>query len=105
MKRRITAWLAGATLIIATAIGVAAPAAQAYGPGDVYAQEALARDYAWMGYYQKHRNWAAYQAEQAKIAHEERHLHRSITSSIITTTVSITTTRPDGLISSAASAS
>lgn len=76
MKRRITAWLAGATLMIATTIGVATPAAQAYGPGEVYAQAALARDYAWMGYYHKHRNWAAYQAEQAKIAHEERHLHK-----------------------------
>ncbi|MGO9060190.1 MAG: hypothetical protein ACLQU2_22845 [Candidatus Binataceae bacterium] len=76
MKRRITAWLAGATLMIATSIGVAIPAARAYDPGNEYAQQALARDYAWMGYYQKHHNWAAYRAEQAKIAQEEHHLHK-----------------------------
>ena len=74
MKHRITRWLAGAILISAAAVGVRITAAQAYGPGDTYAQEALARDYAWLGYYQKHRDWDAYRAEQAKIAHKEHYL-------------------------------
>ena len=73
MKSRITAFLAGVTMMAAMSVATVSSAHDyPWQPG--YAQEALAHDYAWLGYYQKHHNWAAVQAEEAKIAYEEHNL-------------------------------
>lgn len=68
MKWRITALLAGVTMMATMSVATVSS-------GYDY-QQALAHDYAWLGYYRKHHNWPAVQAEEAKIAHEEHQLHR-----------------------------
>jgi hypothetical protein len=73
MNRRITALLAALT-VVATMSVATVSSAYVYSPG--YAQEALAQDYAWLGYYKKHHNWPAVQAEEVKIAQEEHQLRR-----------------------------
>lgn len=76
MKRRIPAWLAAVSMVAAMGVATAA-SAHDYGPWQPsYAQEALAHDYAWLGYYRKHHNSAAVQAEEVRIAQEEHHLQR-----------------------------
>jgi hypothetical protein len=74
MKRRITEFLAGVTMMAAMIVA-AGPSAHAFDPWQPgYAQEALGRDYAWLGYYQKHHNWTMVQVEEAKIAQQKHRL-------------------------------
>lgn len=74
MKRRILGLLASVT-VVAAIIVAAGPSAYAFDPWQPgYAQEALSRDYAWLGYYQKHHNWSMVHVEQAKIDHETHQL-------------------------------
>ena len=73
MKWRITGLLAGITTIATLGVAVVS-SAHDYAPD--YTQAALAHDYAWLGYYQKHHNWAAVQVEEAKIAHEQHELRK-----------------------------
>jgi len=75
MKSRLTALLAGAIMMATLSLATVASAHDYPVPPD-YANEALAHDYAWLGYYQKHHNWAAVQAEEAKIAEEQHQLRK-----------------------------
>ena len=76
MRRRITALLAAVTMAAAMGVTTAA-SAHDYTPWEPsYAQQALAHDYAWLGYYQKHHDWNAVRAQQAKIDHEEHDLRK-----------------------------